>query len=65
MAFTARDHALGVGPMPPETARQHGAYRGYVRQEYLLWRRYGNGLWHCTCDDLAEGPCPAHPNPDF
>ncbi|GGR26026.1 hypothetical protein [Streptomyces netropsis] len=68
VTFTSADHldGFGAGPMPPEVAYQQGAYREYVRQEYAAWRRHGHDrLWHCTCDEVTEGPCPAHPKPDF
>ncbi|MFV8130053.1 hypothetical protein [Streptomyces syringium] len=62
-ADSAGDHETGpTGPNAQCWAQS--TYRGYVRQEYAAWRRYGPRPWHCTCDDFADGPCPVHPNPD-
>ncbi|GGR43118.1 hypothetical protein [Streptomyces netropsis] len=39
VTFTSADRLDGTaaGPMTPENARQQGAYRDYVRQEYARW----------------------------
>ncbi|MEV4871609.1 hypothetical protein [Streptomyces syringium] len=63
-ADSTGDHDTGpTGPNAQCWAQS--SYRGYVRQEYAAWRRYGHRPWHCTCDDFGTGPRPAHPNPDF